>query len=320
MANAHIRRNWIIGLLVFFCVILIFKISTAYHANLHTPAAIADYIPSAYGNFPQSKNAFAVFLNSNSNSKTPDPYRRGDSFPDEDHYFNGTRMLLYQLLHDPDTRTNTSIPFVVLVSKDVSAENRAQLRSEGAIVKEVDEVVVPWIKPGRDRWAHVMDKLHVFELIEYDKVLLLDSDIVVTQRIDAIFDDPATKITHNLGKKENVREDEAPQPSTYIMAGNSGPNFANHPYPSPRGDRLNAGFVLLKPSIEMYNHYVSVCAIEGRFRGSSSEQDLWNCVHNRNGNMPWTQLDPDWIINAPNYNDYLKGVKTFHEKYWSYKT
>lgn len=312
MASPRIQQNFIIVLIGFFALILVFKVNSHYGTG---PSVINDYIPSAYG-APTNKNAFAVFLNSNSNTKSK---RRGDEdIENEDHYFMGTRMLLYQLLHDPETRTNTSIPFVVLVSSDVPKKNRDILKSEGAIVKEVETLHFDWIKPGRERWSHVMDKLHVFELVEYEKILLLDTDIVVTQRIDDIFNDPAANPTQTINDPKNVRDDEAPQPDTYIMAGNCGPTKANHPYPSERGNRLNAGFVILKPSHEMYKHYVSVASIEGRFRGSSPEQDLWNYVHNRDRNMPWKQLDPDWTINAPNYNDYQKGVKTFHEKYWSY--
>jgi alpha-N-acetylglucosamine transferase len=297
----------------FFAIILIFKVSSYYGAG---PAAIADYVPGAYSNAPKSKNAFAVFLNSNTNTKS----RRGgeEDIKNEDHYFMGTRMLLYQLLHDPETRTNTSIPFIVLVSKDIPQENRDILSSEGAIVKEVESFHFDWIKPGRERWSHVMDKLHVFQLVEYEKVLLLDTDIVVTQRIDDIFNDPAANLTQNLGDKKNIRDDESPQPETYIMAGNCGPEKPDHPYPAPRGNRLNTGFVILKPSQQMYEHYVSVASIEGRSKGSSPEQDLWNYVHARNRNMPWKQLDGDWTVNTPNYNDFKNGVKTFHEKYWSF--
>ncbi|KAF2123948.1 glycosyltransferase family 8 protein, partial [Dothidotthia symphoricarpi CBS 119687] len=225
-------------------------------------------------------------------------------------------MLIYQLLHDPATRTNTSIPFIVLVTSEVSVENREQLTKDGAQVIEVGEIKFDWVKPRRERWAHVMDKLHVFELTQFDKVLLLDTDIVVTKRVDHIFDDPATQDSPNLQKPDKIYSDEAPQPSSYIMAGNCGPFDKEHPYPVERGTRLNAGFVVLKPSKEMFELYLSVGKTEGKFPGLSPEQDLWNYVHNRDGNMPWKQIDPDWTVNIPSWNDYEHGIATFHEKYW----
>lgn len=234
----------------------------------------------------------------------------------EDHYLVGTRMLIYQTLYDPETRTKNNIPFVVLVAHDVPQHDRDILTKDGAIVIEVPPIKIDWIKPGRDRWAQVMDKLHVFKLTQYEKVLLFDCDIVIVKPLDDIFEDPAATVLQNLGKQDKIRDDESTQPSEYLMAGNSGPSEIEHPYPAPRGNRLNAGFVLLKPSIQMFDHYMSVASIEGRFPGGSPEQDLWNYVHRRDGNMPWKQVNPDWTVNTPIYNDYAHGVASFHEKYW----
>ena len=71
-------------------------------------------------------------------------------------------MLIYQLLHDPETRTNTSIPFLVLVTEDVSQDKRDRLTKDGATVIEIGEIVFDWIKPRRSRWKHVIDNLNVF--------------------------------------------------------------------------------------------------------------------------------------------------------------
>ncbi|RDW82817.1 glycosyltransferase family 8 protein [Coleophoma cylindrospora] len=258
---------------------------------------------------PIHKYAYCVFL-------APSNQTNGNTIETEDHYFIGTRMLIHSLLHDATTKTTSNIPFIVLVTPEITQEARRRLTKDGAHVVEVSPLKFDWIKPGNKRWEHVMDKLHVFELIQYEKVLLLDSDHVVVKPLDGIFQDPATDDTSNLGKVENIRDDEGVQPSTYVMAGNSGPREAPHPYPSERGRRLNAGFVVLKPSIKMYKHYLAVSSIEGRFPGTSPEQDLWNYVHSDKGNMPWKQINPDWTVNTPCYSDYEHGIASFHEKYW----
>jgi alpha-N-acetylglucosamine transferase len=265
------------------------------------------------GNPPISKYAYAAFL-------APDAHQTGMvdtvDLNHEDHYFVGTRMLAYQLLHDPITRTTNNIPFVVLVSAGVPQQVRDQLAKDGAAIVEVPPVQIDWIKPGRERWLHVMDKLGVFKLTQFEKVLLLDTDTVIVKSMDGVFEDPATELSYNLQMADKVHSDEGPQPIDYIMAGNSGPASENHPYPAPRGNRLNAGFVILKPSTEMFNHYMSVASIEGRFPGGSPEQDLWNYVHSQSGNMPWKQVDPDWTANTAIFNDYEHGIRSFHEKYW----
>lgn len=322
MLNPRIQQKTLFSVVAFFTLILILQVASKYGTGLATESYVPSSIQSAVGGKIRSKNAFVVFLNANPSTESQgDGKQRAlmDELRHEDHYFTGVRMLMYQLLHNPETRTNTSIDFVVLVQKDVPQKNRKQLTMEGAIVKEVEDVKFDWIKPGRDRWAHVMTKLRVFQLVEYEKVLLLDCDIVVTQRLDAIFDDPAAQVAENLGDTEKIMDDEAPQPSTYLMAGNCGPTPARPEglWPGFRGNRLNAGFVILQPSEKMYQHQYSVASIEGRFPGGSPEQDLWNYVYSRDRNMPWKQLDPIWTVNSPIYNDYVQGVKSIHEKYWA---
>jgi alpha-N-acetylglucosamine transferase len=320
MLNPRTQQKTVVVLVAFFTLILIFQLAGKYGTGAPIASYVPSYMPTAVGGAPHGKNAFVVFLNANPSTKSKrdrDHRAEIDEIRNEDHYFTGTRMLMYQLLHNPETRTNTSIDFVILVQKEVPQANRDQLRREGAIVKEVEDVTFDWIKPGRERWAHVMTKLRVFQLVEYEKVLLMDCDIVVTQRLDAIFDDPAAQITDNFGDPAKVMADEAPQPKRYLMAGNSGPARIEHPWPGVRGDRLNAGFVILHPSEEMYKHQYSVASIEGRFPGGSPEQDLWNYVYSRERNMPWKQVDPVWTVNTPIYNDYIHGVRSIHEKYWS---
>jgi hypothetical protein len=134
MAHPRFQQNALIILTAFFTFIAILKVTSRYG----TASAITPHYPSIAGGPLHSKNAFAVFLNPNSNSKSS--RRRKIDIHNEDHYFTDTRMLIYQFLHAPDTRTNTSIPFIVLVSEDVPQESRAQLTSEGAIVKEVEHL------------------------------------------------------------------------------------------------------------------------------------------------------------------------------------
>ncbi|GIZ49362.1 hypothetical protein CKM354_001239200 [Cercospora kikuchii] len=106
----------------------------------------------------------------------------------------------------------------MLVPPSVSHSKRHRLQNEGTTVVEVPATNFSWMKPGRDRWAHVMDKLNVYKLVQFEKVLLLDSDIVIFKRLDDIFESPTTEIRTNLGNSSNVKDDEGPQPQRYLMA------------------------------------------------------------------------------------------------------
>ena len=252
-----------------------------------------------------SKYAYATFL-AETNNKA-----------DEEYYLIGTRMLIYQLLHDPETRTQRSIPFVVLVTPGVSVETRTRLELDGALVVEFPSITIDWLKPGRPRWEHVVDKLNIFKLTQFDKVLLMDVDIVILKRLDALFEEPETDVKENLGNPAEVRDDEGKQPQRYLMAGDSAPVGADkHTWPAPRRDIINAGFVVVHPSEEMFEHYLKVLSIDGRTPGVAPENQLWEYVHRLTGNMPFVHIKDTWIMNSPVYNDVKMGIAAVHEKWW----
>ncbi|KAH8749850.1 nucleotide-diphospho-sugar transferase [Hyaloscypha sp. PMI_1271] len=238
---------------------------------------------------PGKNNAFAAFLA----APTHETKNEGD-----DLYFVGTRMLIYQLLHDPTTRTNNSYPFVVLVTKDVSQAKRDRLTRDGATVLQVEKLSLEWAKV-RKQWQDVLTKLRLFELTQYEKVLFLDSDTLVTRRLDGIFEDPSAQLQKNLGvvDKQTAPDDEPPQPSEYIFAGNSGSGGYDHAFPPPPGSNPNAGRMVFKPSIAMFEYYLGLAKLKDRFNGRTPEQSLWGYAHRRNGNMPWKQLHYSWNIN-----------------------
>ena len=257
---------------------------------------------------PKHEYAYAAFL------AEPEEPSEND---DDDKYFVATRMLIYQLLHDPATRTNNSIPFLVLVTEDIPDRKRQRLIADGATIVPVSKISFDWIQASRKRWRDVMAKLHLFNLTQYQRILFLDSDILVVKRMDGIFEDPAARVQHNRNKPENAPVDEGVQPATYVFAGVSGQGGYDHPYPGRKGRAANAGFILLQPSKDLFQYYLKVAAIPDRFDSKYPEQNLWIYLHRREGNMPWQQLDPTWNVNWATMNDYKHGVASLHTKWWS---
>jgi alpha-N-acetylglucosamine transferase len=267
------------------------------------------------------------------------------SSDDDDHYYTQVRMLLYQLRNDPATRSPNNYPFVVLVTEDVSQGKRERLEREGAIVKEVAKLK-PLQHITRKAWQDVLAKLRLFEMVEYERVVFLDADHVLTRPMDGksssyntkpvpcvtrtrtesgcgvdIFEDPgaAPQQNRNLTTSGATKPDEGPQPTTYVFASNAGSGRFNHTIPPPKGNNLNAGIVLLQPSIDLFNYYLSLTTpgTETRYNGRYPEQGLWGYAHRRDGNMPWMQLDWRWNVNWAMFKDYeVGGVASLHTKYW----
>jgi len=312
------RRKTLVrrSILALFAIVVLL---TLYNLPFRQPLDLSSHhgsLSSSYHKTSSSKNAFAVYLAETENEDDEDA--------EDDPYFTSIRMQIYQLLHDPRTRTLQNIPFVVLVSPGVNQSKRLRLHNEGAMVVEFPQINIATVHPGRDRWKRVMDKLNVFKLTQFEKVLLMDSDIVIFARLDGVFDDPAAATLQiNRGDPSKAASDEGPQPQIYLMAANCSPKRREKGvWPPEKNGVLNAGFVVIHPSEEMFEHYIRVVSIEGRTPTDAPENNLWEYVHRRDyagkegGNMPFTELNGTWIANGPIYEDYTMGIKAVHEKWF----
>ena len=300
--------------------------------------------------------AFATFLagdpdqDSTTNNSTDD-----ESTDAQDGYFLGARVLAYALLHSPVTGTNASIPFLVLVTPDVSARKRARLTLDGATVIPVPKIDSEWVHPAAPRWRDVMAKLRLWELDAFTKICFVDADTLVTRRLDGVFWDEATLARPSLHNVEQIREDEDRLPRTYMLASHADYFGYDHAWPpDPTGGYLNCGFFVFQPDRRMFAYYMSLLKApgtfpfysfslssedtfrllstlrlfsatqtkltvevsSGKFDPSFPEQNLLNYAHRRDGNMPWQPLWYGWNVNWPTERDLRGGAASFHAKYW----
>merc|ERR1712070_69864 len=263
------------------------------------------------------KYAYATFLAGDSSALAE------DKVLEHDKYFVATRILAYQLLHAPETKSKHGYPFIVLVTSDVSAEKRERLRKDGAVVWEAPAMDAGWVKTDVSTWQNVMSKLRLWELTEYERICFLDGDTILTDTMDGIFEDAAATMQESGKDQEATEADEAAVPSTYVFAGVPEPKMKHHYPPSDKeGDwyninYLNAGFFVLQPSQELLNYSTSLTTLEDRFDPHLPEQNLLNYAHRREGNMPWKQLDSKWNMHYPSTDDLEGGVVSLHEKWWA---
>lgn len=267
----------------------------------------------------KSKYAFATLLASDA-SHPDDP----DNIHDD--YFVATRLLGYQILHAPETRSD-GIPFIVLATKGVSQAKRDRLRRDGAIVLSVETVQKPdWIEAGASNWAEVFDKLRLWELTQFERICFLDGDTILNRPLTEIFSDPAVASHTTLDRPDKLKADEPALPASYVFAGQPEMNHEHHYPPSdaqqdyPNINYLNAGFFVMQPSREILAYYLALMQLPDRFPPKFPEQNLLNYAHrreNEGGNMPWTQLEPTWNLHYPTMADLKGGVASLHEKWWA---
>lgn len=261
-----------------------------------------------------AKVAFATIL-THSKSHTHDDM-------DKDEYFLSTRTLCYQLLHAEETRNRLGAPCVVLATPGVREDKKDRLRKDGATVISVSSIQSAWAQTEISTWTEMFSKLHLFRLTQYDLVAFMDNDVVLTSRLDGIFQDPAVVIRKSKTNSTQDIEDAESMPKEYVFAAlaelnrkhSFPPSAANNDFPNI--EYFNAGFFVFQPSKEMFEYHMSVLEIPNSFDASLMEQNLWNHVYRQEGNMPWTRLKSVWNIHYPTVSDVAKGAVSVHDKFW----
>ena len=171
-----------------------------------------------------------------------------------------------------------------------------------------------------DRWIDQFTKLQMFSLTEYDRILYMDSDTLLTRHLDGIWEEEAVAIPHKT-KLVSMESDSVKLPAEYVIAGTADNEKAKSQRPTPvtPHSRLNAGFLVFKPDKELYTYYLSILqqrkpSFDDRFM----EMGLLNYAHKRRGPMPWASLPlGQYSNNWPQLVDAGNGSATLHDKFWT---
>jgi alpha-N-acetylglucosamine transferase len=278
---------------------------------LYTDAQPTYRIFNSTSPLPKTRCAIATFLTG-----------QGDDLA----YLNSTRIITYQLLHNPKTRIDTTqITWIVACSASVPVEHKTQLQREGAVVVEVDDVKTSWwIKTSVRRWKEQFTKLRLLEMTEYSRILFMDADTLILQPLAGIFNEPEltdlqTTFAHGWPNDE-VKVDEEELPPKWLFAARSDNGYGgqrDHPIPPLNSAEFSAGFWVVAPNRKLFTHLLSVMSHYRRFKPFTMEQSLLNYVYRRNGPMPWRELNWKWSATWPSENDRHSGVATLHDKLWN---
>ncbi|KAF2714063.1 glycosyltransferase family 8 protein [Pleomassaria siparia CBS 279.74] len=265
----------------------------------------------------EEKIAYVTFL-----SGTVDQ----DDDLEKDNYLQAVRILVWQLVHNPETRTKHDV--VVMVTPTVSKSRRERLAKDGATIYPVEFLHTSndsWVQAEQHRWDDVMTKMRVWEMTQYSRIIMLDGDTMLRSSLDGVLDDPGAQIlkTKDIASVNyKPLPGEAPLPETYLLASNVEVWDSSHAFPPKEGTGLkhegymNAGFFVLAPSIPAFELYKSWLNIPGSFDPKYPEQNLMNKVHKWSGPMPWREVAYTWNIRCPTENDFAHGLVSMHEKWW----
>lgn len=113
-----------------------------------------------------------------------------------ENYLEGVLCLIESLKN-----TGTKYPITVLITNNISNETEETLKKFGANIIRKNKIDIPEsIKAKNDKgifshWTNTFDKLAIFELTEFDKLVYVDSDMLIRNNIDELFEKGSVSAT-----------------------------------------------------------------------------------------------------------------------------
>ena len=170
-------------------------------------------------------------------------------------YFLGTLIAGFTL-----KKTRTVHDSVLMVTSDVPREQIKLLKEYFTKIVEVTYINSHPSNFVKDdtRFTQVFTKLHLFNLTEYDKVLMLDVDIFIIQNIDHLFELPTPSAHYRNKKLEHGKQIS----TDLIRIDNNRINGG-----------VNAGTMLLKPDKKEFKIMVDEISKPLKYKLLGPEQD-----------------------------------------------
>ena len=96
------------------------------------------------------------------------------------------------VLHDSVNRTNSPHSFWVAISSLIPHGVDEELKNRGMqVIRLPEPIKIPMaFRENSGHWANTFDKIHLFGLTRFSKIVYLDSDMIVLKNIDELFEKP----------------------------------------------------------------------------------------------------------------------------------
>lgn len=181
----------------------------------------------------------------------------------------------------------TKFPFLCVCSQCMAVENLTLLKDEGidCLMLEhsaLDGVNLPNSNQGYEHWTYTFDKLLLWGLTAYDKLVFLDSDMMVLSNIDDLFDKP---------------------PMSAVQAG-----FLLH----NDWNRLNSGLMVIEPNVEVRDRLLSQLPVTiqsyNDAQSGVGDQDVINDVFPN-----WSNEEELHLLEG--YNLFFKHLTIYHKRF-----
>lgn len=193
-------------------------------------------------------------------------------------YLPGVRALRASL-----RRAGSAYPLVVMLTATIDPDDRRTLQDDGCLLREVEPIRPASGLPAayaNARFAEVWTKLAVWRLTEFERVVFLDADMLVTQNMDELFTlelaDGQIAACHacrcNPNQIRSYPASWTPENCHYTDDDGTGGNGR-----STADDYLNGGILVLRPDEQVFADQMAALAeVDDLARYPFAEQDFLN--------------------------------------------
>jgi glycogenin len=126
--------------------------------------------------------------------------------------------------------TKTNIPFYCMINEKISQQSINILQKSGITPIKVNLIHNPVHTNPNDRKYYNYNKLNMYGMVQFDKLVYIDSDMIIFKNIDDLFEKDHMSSTN---------------------AGGEIPEFRLS------WNQLNSGLVVVKPSTDLFNDLIS---------------------------------------------------------------
>ncbi|MBR1385589.1 MAG: hypothetical protein IJ568_02025 [Bacilli bacterium] len=104
-----------------------------------------------------------------------------------DNYYEGV-IALFESLKKTNPKYNN---FVVVVNETINKKIITKFELYGYTIIRRNKIEASFVRnDSYEYWVNTFDKLNVFSLVEFDKIVYLDSDMYIAKNIDELFSKP----------------------------------------------------------------------------------------------------------------------------------
>ncbi|MFC0139751.1 glycosyltransferase family 8 protein [Erwinia mallotivora] len=225
----------------------------------------------------------------------------------EPDYLNGVKAL-----HKSLQKANSAWPLVVLVTRNIDAASRQMLVRAGCLLREVTTLAADdnqHTHYASERFSEMWTKLNIWRMTEFERIVFLDADMLVTRNMDELFEltlpEGWIAACHacrcNPGKIASYPKSWRPENCFYSYC--RGEEHTEQP--DEVENYLNGGLLVVKPDQQVFEDMMQhLRSLDDLSHYLFAEQDFLNNFYHQR----WQPLP--WIYNA------LKTLPFQHAAIW----